>query len=199
MGWVVVKAFTGQDVRLVGSGRTGGTNAIRAAGWPAGILTGFGDMAKGFGAVYLARLFFSGDPGLPFIEALCAIASVAGHNWSIYIGFRGGAGTGPNVGAATALWPITGLILVPTVPLILVMTGYASVTSTLAAVTVFVILLVRYFLGLAPLAYPGYALVTMVLVAIALIPNYKRLIEGTERLIGPRAKKVSPQSSNADS
>ncbi len=195
MGLIVVKALTGKDVRDIGSGRTGGTNALRAAGAKGFVLTVFGDVMKGVGAVNLARLMLPGDPSLLLLEALCGIAVVVGHNYSIYIGFRGGAGTGPNVGAAAALYPLSLLITIPLVPIVLLGTGYASVASSSAAVAVFIIFLIRFAFFGSPFAYVVFGLATTVLVAIALIPNYRRLIEGTERIVGPRAKRLESSSS----
>lgn len=186
MGLFVVKILSGKDVREVGSGRTGGTNAFRAAGLPAGVLTFLGDVAKGFAAVYLTRALVGAS--VPWLEAAAATAAVAGHNWSLYLGFKGGAGTGPNAGAGIALWPWTGLVLIPLVPLVLFTTGYASVASTAASVVILLIFAVRAAALGEPVAYVAYAAATTVLVALALIPNYKRLIAGTERRVGPRAK-----------
>ena len=185
MGLIVVWLFSQKDIRSVGSGRTGGTNAMRAAGPVAGVLTAVGDMAKGFAAVYVARLLVPGDS---VMEALCAVMSVAGHNWSVFLGFRGGAGTGPNIGAAAALWPISAVVLIPLVPFCLIVTGYASVTSTLVSLVILIIFGLRAVLAHQPLTYVGYATATFILVAIALIPNYRRLIAGTERMVGPRAR-----------
>lgn len=191
VGVIVVKALTGKDVRDFGSGRTGGTNAMRAGGTIAGVMTGVGDFLKGLGAVNIARVIW---PGSPVLEALCAVAAVAGHNWSVFNNFKGGAGTGPNIGAAAALWPWAGVILFPAVPVILLLTGYASVTSTAVAVGAVLIFLLRAIFGDAPWAYVGYALATTLFVALALLPNYRRLIEGTERMVGPRAKAVAQRS-----
>ncbi len=184
VGLIVVRALSGKDVRAVGSGRTGGANALRAAGVLAGVLTGLGDMTKGFLAVYAARLLSGGS--IPWLEAASAAAAVAGHNWPVYLRFRGGAGTGPNIGAAAALWPLTALILVPLVPAVLVVTGYASVTSTVASIAILAIFVVRALAGGSPFAYVAYALATTFLVGLALIPNYRRLIAGTERKVGLR-------------
>jgi glycerol-3-phosphate acyltransferase PlsY len=191
VGLIVVRALTGQDIRDFGSGRTGGTNAGRAGGRLAGILTGLGDFLNGVGAVNIARIIW---PGAPVLEAACGVAAVLGHNYSIYIGFRGGAGTGPNVGAASALWPWAIPILAPAVPLILVLTGYASVTSTSIAVGIVLIFLVRAIFFGSSWAYVGYAAATTLLVGIALIPNYRRLIDGTERRVGKRAKAAAQRS-----
>ena len=185
VGWIVVKLIAGKDIRDVGSGRTGGTNALRAGGKVAGILTGLGDFGKGVLAVNMGRIIGTGQPVL---LALCAAVVVAGHNWSVFNNFKGGAGTGPNVGAGTALWFWTGIILLPAVPAILILTGYASVTSSIAALVIVIVMLVRWLVVGAPLAYVGYAAATAIMVGIALIPNYRRLIEGTERMVGPRAR-----------
>jgi glycerol-3-phosphate acyltransferase PlsY len=189
VGLIVVKALTGRDIRQVGSGRTGGTNALRAGGTLSGVLTGIGDFLKGYGAVSLARLL---APGNPYLEAVVAVAAVTGHNWSIFIRFKGGAGTGPNVGAAAALWPWAAAILFPAVPIILLVTGYASVTSTLVAAAIVIIFTIRAALLDAPLVYAGYALGAAVLVSIALLPNYRRLAAGTERRLGKRPKAAQP-------
>ncbi|MBN1429687.1 MAG: glycerol-3-phosphate acyltransferase [Anaerolineae bacterium] len=185
MGLIVVWSIGKKDIRTFGSGRTGGTNAMRAAGPVAGLLTGLGDILKGVAAVYMARLLVPGDS---VMEALCAVMSVVGHNWPIYLGFRGGAGTGPNIGAAIALWPISAAVLIPLVPLCIVVTGYASVASTLTSLAILVIFILRAIFAHQPLTYVGYATATLIFVAIALIPNYRRLIAGTERIVGPRSK-----------
>jgi acyl phosphate:glycerol-3-phosphate acyltransferase len=193
VGMFIVRAMTGRDIREVGSGRTGGTNAFRAGGLSAGLLTAFGDILKGFTAVYVGRLLSDSNA---YVMALCAIVAVAGHNWPIYLKFKGGAGTGPNVGAATALWPPTLLILVPITALALYGLGYASIASTLASVLIIIIFLVRFATEAQPLAYVGYAVATALLTAIALIPNYKRLIAGTERRVGPRSRTSAPAESS---
>src|SRR5512143_650380 len=90
-GYLVVGALTGIDVRKVGSGRTGGTNAMRAGGVRAFALTGIGDMLKGIAAVLAARLIVTwlaaGDR--PLAEAVAGFAAVCGHNWSVFLGFKG--------------------------------------------------------------------------------------------------------------
>jgi acyl phosphate:glycerol-3-phosphate acyltransferase len=194
-GLLIVRLFSGKDIREVGSGRTGGTNAMRAAGWVAGVLTAFSDIFKGFVAVYVTRLI---SPGFPILEAVCAVAAVAGHNWPIFLRFKGGAGTSPNVGAALAFWPITGLLLIPFGAIVLFGTGYASVASTVISFMIIIIFIVRALVANQPVAHIGYAVLSFVLVAIALLPNYRRLIAGTERIVGPRAKRIEARRQAAE-
>jgi len=192
-GWLIVRCITGQDLTKLGSGRTGGTNAMRAAGFGAGVLTGILDVAKGALAVWLARYAISGQwlgvSALPWVEAAAGLAAVLGHNHSIYLGFRGGAGTAPNVGAALAMCPFSAWIMVPLVPIVLFGTGYASVASLVAAAIMPGIFAVSALLAGTPWAYVGYGLGSLCLVTWALRPNIKRLRAGQERMVGPRAKR----------
>lgn len=188
-GYTFVWWLARRDVTRTGSGRTGGTNALRAGGPVAGVLTALFDFLKGALAVLVARALTQGQAVQPWAEALAGAAAVLGHNASIFIGFKGGAGTGPNVGAAVALWPPAALLLVPLTPLLVIVTGYASVTSMTLALLILAVFVVRAAQGFAPWAYVwGYALITALLVYIALLPNIRRLLRGEERKVGPRAR-----------
>lgn len=188
IGYVLVYLYKGVDLREQGSGRTGGTNAGRAGGLGIGLMTALGDLAKGAGAVWIARALTSDQSALPWVEALSATAAVVGHNWSIFLGWKGGAGTGPNLGAALALWPLLGLALIPVVPLVILVTGYASVASITIAVAIPFGLAVRAAVLGGSWVHPLYGVLTATAVAVALLPNFRRLIEGTERMVGPRAR-----------
>lgn len=161
---------------------------MRAAGTAVGLLTAGVDLAKGAGAIWCARALMSGHDALPWAEAMAAFSAVAGHNWSIFLGFRGGAGTMPNLGAAILLWPIYGLVLIPAGLAMLLTSGYASLASLFVAVAIPAGFGVRAWLGSGSWAYACFGLATAVLVIIALLPNIKRLIAGTERMVGPRAR-----------
>src|SRR5512143_338924 len=83
VGYIVIYIMKGQDIRRHGSGRTGGTNALRAGGSWAGLATGIGDIVKGFLAVIIAHALLG--PNI-WIEVVAGITAVCGHNWSIYMG-----------------------------------------------------------------------------------------------------------------
>lgn len=186
IGYLVIYAMKRQDIRQHGSGRTGGTNALRAGGRWAGIATGAGDMLKGFIAVLVARWVMNGSPDTVWAEVLAGVSVVIGHNASIFLGFKGGAGTGPNIGACVAMWPLSGLWLVPMLPIGLNLTRYASLTSIIIAVLIPAQLAVRAALGLGPREYVVYGVLTLLLILWALRPNIKRLLNGTE----PRSPKL---------
>jgi glycerol-3-phosphate acyltransferase PlsY len=177
VGLVVVWLVRGVDVRQVGSGRTGGTNAFRAAGWGAGVATGVGDGLKGLLAVLITQAVFQA-PGAAVVAGL---AAVVGHNWSAYIGFRGGAGTAPNLGALLGLSPITFVLALLAGFLASVLWRIASVASLSVSVVAVLTLVVLFLARVHPAIYLLYALGQLVLVVVALAPNIRRLISGTER------------------
>ncbi len=181
VGILVVRWFRGIDVRQVGSGRTGGTNVLRAAGWMAAVFTGLGDASKATLAVLVARWLH----GPSLLLALAGAAAVVGHNYSLFLGFRGGAGTGASIGGALALWPVSGLITVPTLMGVSMVTGKASLGSITITLVLPLVFAVRAILGLGPWAYVAHGLMTSAVTLWALRPNIKRLLDGSERRVVP--------------
>src|SRR3712207_7005854 len=102
VGVLVARASGGPDPRTVGSGRTGGTNALRALGRKWAALVVLGDLLKGAVPVLLARVL----TGEPLVEVLCGAAAVAGAIWSIFAGFRSGRGVGAGVGTMLVIQPV---------------------------------------------------------------------------------------------
>ena len=184
VGLVVVRVVTGKDVREVGSGRTGGTNVLRAAGPWVALLTVLGDGAKGLLAVWLARAVV----GLPAIEALAGLLAVVGHNYSIFIGFKGGAGTVTTIGGAIGLWPWNGAILIVVGAAVITTTRYASLGSITVALLLPMIFALRAWLAGAPWVYLVHGVGTAALTLWALRPNIRRLLEGNERRVTLREK-----------
>lgn len=179
VGLLIVRATTGRDVRDVGSGRTGGTNVLRAAGLWAALLTALGDGVKGLLAVRLAQAF--GEA--PVVEALAGLLAVAGHNYSIFIGFKGGAGTGTTIGGAIGLWPWNSAILIGLGAATVVATRYASLGSITVALLLPIVFALRAWLADAPWAYLVQGLGTAALTLWALRSNIRRLLEGCERRV----------------
>jgi glycerol-3-phosphate acyltransferase PlsY len=198
MGYVIVKAISGQDVRQVGSGRTGGTNAMRAAGLAAGLLTALLDVLKGGAGVWVAQALLPADQRALGM-ALAGLAAILGHNYSIFLRFKGGAGGAPAVGAAFALWPLSVLIVLPVGVGILFGIGYASVATLSVAVVITALFAYRIYFMQWPAEYIIYGLGAIALLAWALRPNIRRLLRGEERLIGWRAKRLKQASADSSS
>jgi acyl phosphate:glycerol-3-phosphate acyltransferase len=191
-GLLIVKLSTGKDIRQVASGRTGGTNAMRAAGPWAGVLTGFMDGLKGAVAVWIARAVL---PGGDWLHVAAGLAAILGHNYSLFIierdekgrlRLRGGAGGGTTVGGAIGLWFPSLFIIIPLGVLVFFGIGYASVTTMSIAVITIIIFAIRYSLHLAPPSYILYGLAALVILMWALRPNIRALSEGRERFHGWR-------------
>jgi acyl phosphate:glycerol-3-phosphate acyltransferase len=194
-GFLYVKAKTGKDIRTIGSGRMGGTNSYRAGGVVIGILTALSDFLKGAVSIWAATWLFAdkADPTLlPWIVTTGGVMAVMGHNWSVFLKFKGGAGTGPNIGWATAVWwPIFPIGFVMMLGLFWLV-GMASVASMAMALLIPLVFAIRYFMGLDPTpAYMVGGIITALAVAWALRPNFKRIAEGNERIVGPRAKRLA--------
>jgi glycerol-3-phosphate acyltransferase PlsY len=193
MGYLVIKIFKRQDITQIGSGRTGGTNAMRAGGLWLGAVTGILDFLKGFTAIWIARWLL---PDSIWPQVLAGVAAVIGHNWSIWLylitrRLDAGAGTGPNLGAAMAIWPPVALVVIPLILFFVFIVGYASLASIVAAIAIVVILFLRAAYVGTPWQYGIYGILTLLVVMWALRPNLKRLIEGTERRVGLFAKKTA--------
>lgn len=194
-GLILVKLRTGKDLRQIESGRTGGTNAGRAAGFWVGFLTAFFDGFKAAVSVWIARALL---PNTVWMEVFAPLLAVLGHNYSIFLiersengklRLRGGAGGAPLVGGAFGIWPPSLLIIVPIGAAILYFVGYASVTTMSTAIVALIIFAIRAAWFGAPWQYILYGAIGEILLLWALRPNIQRLLSGNERLVGRRAKR----------
>jgi acyl phosphate:glycerol-3-phosphate acyltransferase len=206
-GLIIVKLGTGKDVRKVESGRTGGTNAYRAAGLWAGVLTGFLDGAKGAVAVWVAAWLSSRLGGATFGLVCAGLGAILGHNYSIFLAergengrwrLRGGAGGATAAGGAVGLWFPSIFFLVPGAILTLYFSGYASMATLSIPMMALIVFAVRAYLGYGPWVYVLYGVLAEVILLWALRPNLKRLMNGTERMVGPRAKKRAAKAAAAE-
>ncbi len=179
--WVTKKV----DVRQHGSGRTGGGNVWRTAGFGAAVLTVLSDALKGAAAIFVARAM-----GLSaWAMALAGTLAVVGHNHSIFLKFHGGAGTMTSLGVIAA-YSWTGVLAVFVVPALLIvwLVGHTSVASIYIALVMPLFFALR---GDLPTAL-AFALPTMALTLWSLRPNIRRLYRREERFIQPYKKNPPP-------
>jgi acyl phosphate:glycerol-3-phosphate acyltransferase len=193
-GLIVARLFTGKDVRKVESGRTGGTNVMRTAGYPAGIITVILDALKGIAATWITLFFF--PQGNPWLQAAAAILAIVGHNYSIFMleknssggwRLRGGAGGATCLGGAIGIYPWAWVFILPFAIICFFVIGYASLTTMFIAVGATLLFGYFAFVGTFSWAYFFYGLGSVALIFWALRPNIGRLMNGTERLVGLRA------------
>jgi acyl phosphate:glycerol-3-phosphate acyltransferase len=180
VGVLVARASGGPDPRSVGSGRTGGTNALRALGRKWAALVVAGDLAKGAGPVLLTRILTGGDP---LAEVLVAAAAVVGSGRSIFLGFHGGRGVGTGVGTMLVIQPLAVILAAPVFFVVILVTRYVSLGSLLGSAAMFPAMLLIWAVaqGWVPPAYLVWAAVGPALIWIAHADNIQRLIQGTER------------------
>ena len=207
-GLLIVKIKTGKDIREVESGRTGGTNAVRAAGLPAGLLTALLDILKGAVSVWLVQLF---NPDNHLLYILAPIGAILGHNYSIFLisrdadgklRFYGGAGGAPALGGAMGLWLPMFHIVFTLGALVWFTLGIASVTTLAIGLIVIVVFTLRAVLGIHDFVDIWYGVIAELLLIWALRPNIKRLLAGNERVVKfslngcLRARKEARDASN---
>jgi glycerol-3-phosphate acyltransferase PlsY len=188
-GMLIVKFKTGKDLREIESGRTGGTNTLRAAGFGAGLLTAILDILKGAVSAWIAQAL---SPGNHLIHVLAPVAAIIGHNYSIFLvrrdedgklRFHGGAGGAPALGGAVGLWPWMFPIAFGAGALIWFTFGIASVTTMSIALIVTVVFAIRAYLGLQNPIDILYGILALFLLVWSLRPNIKKLIQGKERVV----------------
>ncbi|MCJ7618701.1 MAG: glycerol-3-phosphate acyltransferase, partial [Anaerolineae bacterium] len=132
--------------------------------------------------------------GTELAAALAGFAAVAGHNWSIFIGFRGGAGTGTSMGAYFFMAPWPSLVVgLSSVFIGFVLLRYASVTSLLIIFLMSPALLLGVLYFHQPVEHLAFAVAVGLVVLWCHRPNVKRLLQGTERRIGEPAKKIGEE------
>jgi glycerol-3-phosphate acyltransferase PlsY len=176
IGYLIGKT-RGVNVLQHGSGRTGGTNVMRAAGLWAAVLTVLGDGVKGLLAVGIAVLLV----GTPAAKVLSGLAAIIGHNWSVFLGWRGGAGAITNLGVVIGLYYPVMIVMVVVGFIALLVSRMASVTTLSTATAALLTFAGLALLGHVPWAYAVYGLMAGAVIVIALLPNIRRILAGTER------------------
>lgn len=176
---VVFTKARGINLREVGSGNTGATNVLRAAGKGAAALTLIGDLLKGAAAVAIGRALNVGT----LYEGLMGLAAVAGHDFSLFQGFRGGKGVATSLGVVLIYAPWAGILSI----LLWLLTVSVTKYSSLGAIVSFTALpLSAMVLGYGKEKL-AVALILAALIIFKHLGNIKRLLGGTERRVGEKA------------
>jgi acyl phosphate:glycerol-3-phosphate acyltransferase len=190
----------GVDIRKVGSGRTGTTNAWRAAGLKAAIPTVIGDAIKGAVAIWIVTGLFlalfpepatmsvdeavSRTSALHLSQALAGGFAILGHNWSAFLGFKGGAGGITAAATTMALYPPVGGMVWLIGGILFWWSRIASVATFsvgVSAFAIFLMLAVDDWVTYWP--YAAYGIIALAAVMLALRPNRDRLKDGSERVV----------------
>lgn len=203
VGYLVARRAAKVDVRDYGSGSTGMTNVLRTAGTRAAALVVIADLVKGALAVVFAGLIVGnsylavGDFGLgmPLGQVLAALAAVAGHNWPVFLKFRGGRGVATFFGGMAAFLPVAALFGGEILLIGAVATRFASLGSIAGVVGSYAVIVPLTVLNGWPLEYLVYGLVGVLVIVIMHRGNIARLLSGKERRLGEKAEELEPSSS----
>lgn len=197
---VLVGRARGVDPRRVGSGNIGMTNVWRALGPKAALLVLALDIAKGYLPIFLARILVSpvqteqGRAWYAICLVLIGIMAIAGHNWPVFLGFKGGKGVSTTVGVMFALDWRAGLVVAATFFLLLAVTRYVSLSSTVASI---VLPLSFFFFNRgnpAAEAYTILGILAAVFIVVKHRSNFARIACGTEPKVGQR-REPAPSTS----
>lgn len=200
---VIIAKAKGVDLKKIGSGNIGATNVLRSLGKGAALVTLLGDVLKGIAAVAIARafVFYPGFYASEFgagilqsitsitsnpqaaIEGLAGLSAILGHNFSLFLRFRGGKGVATSIGVLVIYSPQVAILTL----IIWLVTALITKYSSLGAIVAFGLLPVNVFL-FDPV---GIKVLISVMIAFLIlvrhIGNIERLIKGAERKIGERS------------
>jgi glycerol-3-phosphate acyltransferase PlsY len=178
-GYIVVKLFTGQDIRTIGSGSTGATNVKRVMGKKWFFAVMFLDAFKGALPVILAKIFATSFVSIGLIPVLCAIAVILGHSKSIFLKFSGGKSVASGIGTILALNWLVGL----SVALIWAIVTYISKYVSLGSIIALSISPLIMYLCKEPISYILYCVLGTIYIVYLHEENIKRLLKGEENKV----------------
>ena len=190
-GLLIARVVRRIDVREYGSGNTGASNVLRAAGVGPALAVLFFDMGKGVLAVVLAKVIDQS----PSLEVAAALSVLIGHNWSVFLRFRGGKGSATGIGSFCAMSPLAGLIMLAVGLPLIALFRYVSLGAIIGAVTAVVSMLLLAILaptlplGVPSLTYLLYPSIGAPIILLKHRDNILRLFKGRERKLG---ESVSP-------
>jgi len=179
-GYLLVKKLYGYDIRTRGSGNPGTANVYRNAGALPGAITLFVDAMKGFLPVYLSLCLYPGRRGLAIAVGAAAIV---GHNWTVFLRFKGGKGVATSAGVFSALLPVPMMITAGAFLVAVKVSGHISVGSMTGTITLPLAALLCH----APHAFTLAAAGAGAMILIKHVSNVKRLLEHRELGIHGRA------------
>ena len=178
-GLVVVRVLAGEDIRRHGSGNIGTVNVFRVAGVATAVVVLVVDILKGIVPVLVAlRMGFA-----PWTVVLCGLASIIGHNWSVFLGFQGGKGIATSFGVLLGLSWQAAAVAAAVWVIAVALTRYSSLGSLLAVVSV----PITFWRLRQPEEYMSLGVIVMLLAIYRHRANIQRLVTGTELHITDRA------------
>ena len=186
-GFIIGKLIKKIDIREFGSGNVGAANAFRVLGVIPGIITLIIDIAKGLiCAGIIASFFHRGHPAQFYnlFQIIAGISAIVGHNWTVFLDFKGGKGVATSAGVFLAISPIAILLCAAVWGICALLTRYVSLSSMIAAISL------PIFIGVFNFRVWNlvFGIIAAAFVVIRHKGNIERLLHGTENKIGKKAK-----------
>ena len=180
-GYIVGKLFKKIDIREFGSGNIGATNAFRILGPSLASFVVIGDIGKGIFSIYLVQ-YFNIDNLL--ILTIAGLAVICGHDWSLFLGFKGGKGIATTFGVVFALNPTISILALIIWGVVVITTRYVSLSSIFAVISIFIFTI----LFKQPYEYIIFSAIILILGIFKHKENIERLKSKKERKIGEKIK-----------
>lgn len=176
-GLWLVQAFHGIDIRNYGSKNIGTTNVFRTVGPKTAVLVLIADAFKGILAVGIMSYLFHN----PLLDVITALGALLGHNYSLFLGFKGGKGVATALGLLIFMMPKVAVASLGIWLVCVLLTRYVSLGSIMAAIFTPTL---AWYLGY-PSAYVIFSVVAAFFVVLRHKENIHRLLTGTESKIKP--------------
>lgn len=197
-GLVISQKMAGVDIRQHGSGNIGATNVFRVLGVKYGILTAVLDVGKAVASVLLAGLIIGNEPlmvasydiHVPLAQILAALMVMVGHNWSVYIRFKGGKGVSAFFGGLVTINWFVALVALAVIAVVVIITRYVSLGSMSAALGALLTFVALTVMGMTTPIYVIYGLLAALLIIYQHRSNIQRLLSGTENRLGDKKARV---------
>lgn len=202
-GYLLVRIFRGQDIRLSGSGNIGATNVVRSGAKGLGITTLVLDALKGFVAVFLGGMLARVEyPGIQFcgnsrmelamrLMSIAALFAVLGHMFPVWLKFKGGKGVATALGVFCLLFPKAILVSLAVFIIVVIATRYVSLGSILGAIAFPV---AAYFLEHPDKIPLVLSSAITLLVVLKHHQNISRLLAGTENRFGRSKSSIAEKT-----
>ena len=184
-GSMLMGKLKGIDIRIMGSGNAGGTNAFRTMGafFALGVLCI--DVLKGFIAVKfvpflkLGGILITNSIDIELLDIICGMGAVMGHVYPLYHGFKGGKGAGTMVGGLAALFPMYLIIGLPIWLMVLIFSGYVGLSTIMAGI-ILPISSAFYFEGGLGTPFGIFTMIISLFIIFTHRSNIRRMLDGNE-------------------
>ena len=185
-GYILLQLKMGVDVREYGSGRTGMSNVLRTGGVKSAAVVLTLDIAKGVVAVVIARTVIATDGA----EVAAALIVLVGHNWPVFLRFKGGRGILTALGGLALMVPVAAIVATATFLAITALSRYISLGSVVGVVIGALAIMALALSGVNSATYMVYGFIACAMIVWQHRDNIQRIRDGNERRLGHPATKV---------